>query len=242
MMAMNRNARFATLVKDIHADRMADYLRSDASAKEITHSTRKVAFESHAGSAAIRPLLDSLHISHLVLDHSHKSDAPNLTRTFLVNDFGELDDEKGTFRSPKFRTPSARAAKHLGVDGISCSYERVLGNQHHEIWVRLYRNLKDRNLRQELYNALIEEYPELPRVKDQSAVWIVVLNCVQKIVPADIEHWLFGGRGQWYQEYLEHVMRLIGGRQLGWVPSVSTLRKIEDVYETRFCSEHDIRW
>jgi hypothetical protein len=159
-----------------------------------------------------------------------------------VNDFEELEDEKGSFRSPMFRTPSARAAKHLGVEGISCSYERVLGNRHYELWVRLYSDLKDHNLRQELYNALIEEYPELPRVKDYPAVWTVVLNCVQKIASSDIEHWLFGGRGGWYQEYLEHVMRLTGGRQLGWVPSVPTLRKIEDVYEPRFCTEHDIRW
>jgi hypothetical protein len=242
MMAKNRNARFATLVKDIHADRMAEYFRSDASEKEIDHSTVKVAFESHAGSSTLRPSSDRVHVRHMVLDNSQKTETLNLTRTFLVNDFEQLDDEKDTFRRPRFSTPSARAAKHLGVDGISCSYERVLGNQHQALWVRLYSDLEDRNLRQELYNALIEEYPELPRVKDYPAVWTVVLNCVQKIVPADIEHWLFGGRGGWYQEYLEHVMRLVGGRHLGWVPGISTLRKIEDVVEPRFRAEHDIYW
>lgn len=242
MKAKNRIAHFATLVKDIHAERMSEYLSGDVSQMKFTHSTLKVAFPSHAGSATLRPSSDRVQISHQVLNHDQKTETLDLTRTFFENDFERLDDEKGSFHSPRYNTPSARAAKHLGVDDISCAYERVLGNQHQDLWERLYRNLSDHNLRQELYNSLLEEYPELPRVKDYPAVWTVVLNCVQKIVPSDIEHWLFGSRGDWYQEYVEHIMRLTGGRQLDWLPSISTLRKIEDVADPRFRTEHDIYW
>jgi len=229
MTARNNVARFRTAAKDVHAEFMAGYIERGRAGRRLVTLRSRAAFASQSGSSYVCLLDGTIQITTMVESLHHASGPLDLTRTFIGGGFEPLPGE-----SDALATPSARLEARLGFEGLSQSYDLVLDHRAASSIKNAAVLTEHGGVGQGLYNELSETYPELPQVRNAKAAACVVLMCGQKLNVSDIEFWLYGRPDAEYQEYTEHVRRLIGGHHLGWVPSASTLRRIEIAAASKF--------
>jgi hypothetical protein len=229
MSARNEIAQFITAVKDVHVTRMEGLLADGGVETKTVNVRVKAAFPSQVGSSSIFFLPDRIQITRVVSRLDDKVGSIDLKRAFLGGGLPRLSVE-----TAQFSAPSLRLSKYMEIPGISEEYRAVIGTGHAQLSAKLRPLRQDRPTFQKLYNALVGEYRDLPRVKDYRQVEVIVWLCLQQMSPADIDFWIYGRRDRTYQEFNEHVKRLIGGYDFGFVPSPSTLRAIEDVMTPRY--------
>lgn len=136
-------------------------------------------------------------------------------------------------------SPSRYWGERLGIEGIYKTYDSVLGDRHEAIQDELFdlpKRLISEEARDarvfELYEALVDAYPKLPRevVLTARQAAAVAHGCVSQFCPDDIRFFITGqterDKPRWRKRKAV-VERLIGGWHLEWCPSYKTLDLIE---------------